>query len=82
MTPEVESKISFPKKIKNKNQLTVLIVGNNHVGDIINNENAVGAAVVAGYDCAKSLLTCTVPLQSKNQREDWPFNVQHQQSEA
>jgi hypothetical protein len=76
MTPEVENKISFPKLVD------VLIVGNNHVGDIINNENAVGDAVVNGYDCAKSLLTCTVPLQSKGQSDDLAFKVQHKQSEA
>lgn len=36
-----------------------------HVGDIVDNADAVGTAVVRGGDCAETLLASRVPLQAR-----------------
>jgi len=35
-----------------------------HVGDIVDDADAVGTAIVRGCDCAEALLACGIPLQS------------------
>lgn len=49
------------------------------VCDIIYYNDSMGTSVVAGRDCTKPLLTCSIPLSKRTQKKTYSFNVFFQQ---